>query len=322
MKISIIVPVYNVEKYIDKCLSSLYDQQLGKDKYEIIVVNDGTPDNSIEVVNKYIQCYNNIRLVNQNNSGVSFARNVGIKNATGDFVIFVDPDDWIFANSLDILYDFLINNGDVEVLFLRSFSSNGKNEKYPWVNWLDENKYYTGKQVYDLGYLRGSVCGGVYKRSFLISNEIEFPLKIRNGEDSIFIILVMMYVKKMAFLNTKLYSVYERENSASRSLDLERIYGFKTNIDYLLDVLNKVRDDAFKTELIRFELYIVVSSVVTHYIRSGYNRYRDLYDRLDLARIIPICVSNKSVIRRGLWVLNHSYIIFCILKKIQYNIYE
>ena len=93
VKVSIIVPVYNVEKYLRKCLDSLVNQTL-KD-IEIICINDGTKDNSVEIIDEYVKKYSNVLLINQENQGLGMARNNAMKYAKGDYIAFVDSDDWI-----------------------------------------------------------------------------------------------------------------------------------------------------------------------------------------------------------------------------------
>lgn len=106
MKIlSIVVPLYNSEHYLPKCLDSLLQQDIPAEEYEIILVNDGSPDGSLAVAEKYADCYNNITVVSQQNKGTSGARNTGLRIASGKYVYFVDPDDYILENSLKIILD-------------------------------------------------------------------------------------------------------------------------------------------------------------------------------------------------------------------------
>lgn len=95
MKLSIIVPMYNVEQYIEKCLKSLLNQDLSRDDYEILIINDGSKDRSKHIVNEYMKNNKNIRMINQKNGGQSKARNTGIDNAKGEYLFFVDSDDYI-----------------------------------------------------------------------------------------------------------------------------------------------------------------------------------------------------------------------------------
>ena len=102
IKLSVIIPIYNVELYIKRCAESTLNQNLSKDEYEVIFVNDGTKDNSVEVLNKAIdfEKYPNFHIYNKENGGLSSARNFGLDKAHGDYVWFVDSDDWIEPNCL------------------------------------------------------------------------------------------------------------------------------------------------------------------------------------------------------------------------------
>lgn len=115
--LSVIIPVYNVEPYIERCLRSLEDQDLSKDDYEIICVNDGSPDKSRDIISRLQKEFNNIVLIDQENQGVSRARNSGIERATGKYFLFIDPDDFVDTLSLQTI----LQKADIQhiqVLFL------------------------------------------------------------------------------------------------------------------------------------------------------------------------------------------------------------
>lgn len=112
MKLSIIIPVYNVELYVEKCLLSCLKQDVSSDVYEIIVVNDGSPDSSLQIVERLASVYKNITIVSQLNSGLSAARNKGLSLAKGEYIWFVDSDDWIEENCLGYLLS-LCNGVDI-----------------------------------------------------------------------------------------------------------------------------------------------------------------------------------------------------------------
>ena len=109
-QLSIIVPVYNVEKYIYKCIDSLYHQGLSDDCFEIIIVNDGTLDTSMKIVSSFVDQHSNIKIINQENQGLSVARNNGLAQAEGDYILFVDSDDFIVDNSLGIILQNALNS--------------------------------------------------------------------------------------------------------------------------------------------------------------------------------------------------------------------
>lgn len=103
-KLSIIIPMYNAEKYIGNCLESILNQNLDPAQYEIIIINDGSTDKSIQIVNEYAISNDNIIILSQSNSGQSSARNNGISKATGDFLFFIDADDFLIPDSLSDVF--------------------------------------------------------------------------------------------------------------------------------------------------------------------------------------------------------------------------
>src|ERR1700733_12464544 len=127
MKLSVILPVYNVEPYLERCIRSLQDQNLKNEEYEIIVVNDGSPDNSRQVALRLMNEFANIVLIEQENKGVSMARNAGVERARGLYVLFVDPDDYVLPLTLSPLLDRAIK-ARAEVAFLGYYflDANGK----------------------------------------------------------------------------------------------------------------------------------------------------------------------------------------------------
>ena len=115
VKVSVIVPVYNNEEYLDKCLSSLTEQSL--DDIEIICVNDGSSDSSLDILNRYEQKDNRIVVLSQENQGAGASRNNGIDIANGEYISFVDADDWLEENALKKLYENAVRNNSDVVLF-------------------------------------------------------------------------------------------------------------------------------------------------------------------------------------------------------------
>ena len=101
INVSIVIPVYNVEKYLKQCLESVVNQTL--DKIEVICINDGSTDNSLNILKEYEKKYNNIIIIDQENKGPGFARNIGMKRASGKYIYFLDSDDYIELNAMEIL---------------------------------------------------------------------------------------------------------------------------------------------------------------------------------------------------------------------------
>ena len=111
--VSIIVPVYNTEDYLDDCIKSIINQSYGFENIELVLVNDGSKDRSLEICNKYKEKYSNIKVITKENSGVSDTRNLGFKESTGKYIMFLDADDLINKDSIKYLSKFLDENKNV-----------------------------------------------------------------------------------------------------------------------------------------------------------------------------------------------------------------
>jgi len=173
MLISIIVPVYNVEKYIFKCLESILNQQEKIKNYEVIIVDDGSPDNSINIINTFIDKFENIQLIRQKNQGLSIARNTGLNAAIGKYIWFVDSDDTIKNNALYLIYN-IIKTNNVDVIATRlnrvdEITGKEEMELYPGITYVIEGKEYLFK-----GFNSGASQRFIMNRDFLLKNNLHF----------------------------------------------------------------------------------------------------------------------------------------------------
>lgn len=224
-KVSIIVPIYNAESYIDKCIQSMINQTL-KD-IEIILVDDGSTDRSVEISNKYAEKDERIKIIKQKNKGVSSARNYGISIAKGDFITFVDSDDFIEIDMLEILYNAAIdNNCDVVLSGIKIVKDN--NIKYKFTT---DSKIYTKQEVFKLFYFDKEpfspnyAWGKLIKRS--ICNKIKFREDIFLMEDALFSMeLFINCSNNIMFLKKYLYNYVQRDGSASKHFSKKRITSF------------------------------------------------------------------------------------------------
>lgn len=214
MKLSIIIPVYNVEKYIERCLKSVVDQDLPENEYEIIVVNDGSTDNSGKIIEDISKKYSNIIIHNQENSGLGGARNKGIKLAKGNYIWFIDSDDFVEKNCLDLLISKSFEN-DVDVL---SFEFGCTNENGEPINWIDFSldfmgkSFLTGEEFYSSNYKHNYIWLYFFKRSLFIDNNLFFEERI-NMQDSEIMPRIMWHVKKIMHVPKVIYYYVNRENS-------------------------------------------------------------------------------------------------------------
>ena len=217
MKLSIIIPVYNVEAYLTKCLDSCVKQTADKSEYELIIINDGATDNSSAIIDSY--CWNgcNHLVVNQKNQGLSMARNNGVQRAQGDYIWFVDSDDWISENAVkQILQSIDSNNKDL--ICLRSFYKSYPEED---VLYTKKGKYSSGIQILSHPFDVMAVLY-IYKKSFLHQHELTFKAGIYN-EDTEFTPRALYFVKESACIHEPLYYYRQREGSIMTTVNPKRI---------------------------------------------------------------------------------------------------
>lgn len=217
-KLSIIVPMYNAEKYIETCLDSILNSNLSKKDYEIVIVNDGSKDKSLEIAKTYASQYSNIIYLNQENQGQSTARNNGIKNCNGEYVWFVDADDAIERDLLKIL-KLLSENPNIDIFGIQL---KDVNEDYSFLNYsctqptLPHNKVILGREAILLGYNPSSVCALITRRDLIIKNNLYFVVGITHQDVELSYRLVS-HANKILFSELKPY-IYIQHPSSVRHI--------------------------------------------------------------------------------------------------------
>lgn len=216
--ISIIVPVYQVEQYIHKCIDSILRQTYSY--FEIILVNDGSTDRCPEICDEYANRDLRIKTIHQTNAGVSFARNVGLNNATGEYILFIDPDDWIEEDTLEFLID-KIKNLNYDIVLFDSFwvyptgeitkhiKQNNNIEK---INSETALKY----MLKDRKVLYG-ICGKIFKRSLFLKENISFNTKIAIAEDVLINYYLFSKAKSILYCSDAKYYHFQRQTSVMNS---------------------------------------------------------------------------------------------------------
>ncbi len=222
MQLSIIVPVYKVEPYVEKCLRSLMAQDLPPEQYEVIVINDGSPDNSREVVLRLQQEFSNIILLEQENKGVSVARNNGFARAQGRYILCIDPDDYILPNTLARVSN-KAEKDNLDVLYL-GFTILGETGivEYTTDYAALAGQVYIGVDTYFKS--RGSrvrdpdrSVGILYSNSFLKKHGLSYPVDVPFLEDGLFLAKVLCLAPRCAFDHQPFYQRTTRPGSATHS---------------------------------------------------------------------------------------------------------
>jgi len=219
MKLSIIVPTYNVEKYLDKCLSSCISQDIPSTEYEIIVINDGSKDNSAIIAGKYVTSYSNVYLFSQENRGLSAARNAGLKKAQGEYVWFIDSDDSIQDNCL---MDLLSYCTDIDVLCL-SYVMQFEDGKDSRTTIPPTPKELKGKFLLYTNSFCVPAQFYIYKREFLLSSNLSFFEGIYH-EDMDFTPRMLFLADNIALYPAPIYYYHIRANSITTTVNSKKSF--------------------------------------------------------------------------------------------------
>ena len=232
--ISIIVPVYNVEKYLSKCIDSLINQTIKN--IEIILVNDGSTDNSLDIMKKYEKKHNNIVCIDKENGGQASARNKALTEAKGKYVTFVDSDDWIAPDMCEKLLN-KAQEDQSDLVFASYYKVESGNEIPGEIYGMDEEDILKKYLLTQSG-----PCHKLIKKSLIIDNKLYFP-EIKAYEDISIVPVWGLYANKVSCVNENLYYYLIREGSTMKQTTynpkLEAIF---VSLENLLDKYNKVKE--------------------------------------------------------------------------------
>lgn len=237
-KISIIIPVYNTEKYIERCLNSVINQKY--ENKEIIVINDGSTDRSEEKINKYI---NKITYIKKENSGLSDTRNVGIEKATGEYIMFIDSDDYIEECLLDKLKPYI--NQEIEMI---KYKSRKVTEEGKEIQIMDGPVFETtkGEEAFSkmcfTDQLMETACIYLYKTELLKKNQFRFSKGLYHED---FGLIPLIILKAETFVSTGIcgYNYVQSSNSITRNEDYQKtkrkVYDLLTHYDKITEQMER-----------------------------------------------------------------------------------
>ena len=222
--ISIIIPCYNAEQSLERCLNSVVSQYY--QNLEIIIVDDGSRDQTSDIYTKFKKEDYRIKVIKQNNSGVSKARNVGLKAVTGDYMCFVDSDDWVEKNYCEELYNILAaENADVSII---EASYEDENGTIVYNKPISKDKIFDGQQALILlledQEIQSHPWGKLFKSSLL--KNVRFPENLKSFEDYSTLFKIFDKAVKVVKSDKKLYHYVQRDNSLSHNLSPETAYHF------------------------------------------------------------------------------------------------
>ncbi len=299
-RITIIVPVYNVERYLNKCIDSILGQTFTD--FELLLIDDGSTDNSGEICDEYATNDCRIHLFHKANGGVSSARNLGLINAKGKYIWLVDSDDWIEMNCLGSIIS-TMEQEQLDALQIGYYTVNDKvilpcNSKYRKTTGVLTSQVYVTPDLFI-----GGVCGTIFKRELAIKNSILFDEELKIAEDQLFFLAIFNYSKRVKRQNILAYYYRSVPTSATNtatedqlSQSIKKIASFKffnkysTYCKYLMiiqffDYLNLSKKNIFKLHrLVR--KYIIKSK--TEYIYFENRRKNILWCYLYLGLLFLI----------------------------------
>lgn len=240
MKVSVIVPVYNVEKYIDKCLQSIKNQSL--EDFECLIVNDGTKDNSIEIAKKTIGKDSRFRFLDKENGGLSDARNFGLNEATGEYICFIDSDDYIDRDLLKLSYEKAKEHNSDIVCFDLYYKDDDSLTISKGANFYDVSDYQSNSKLI---FCNNSANNKLFKKDFI--KEKKFVKGIWY-EDLATIPLWMAQANNVSYVDKPLYYYVQRRESISHSADI-RIFDIYIALSKIKEKLNLSSRDLSKLYL-------------------------------------------------------------------------
>lgn len=248
-KLSIIIPMYNCEKYIADCLDSILCSDLPKGEYEVIIINDGSKDKGPEIAQKYVSAHNNFTYLTQENQGQSVARNYGLEEAKGEYVWFVDGDDKL-DNSLIGMYSLLnsLSNVDILAFLLRQETENGIFISFECEQpRVAHNVVIKGREAIMMGYMPSSVCAFIIRRNLLLDNNLSFKRGITQ-QDVELSYRLFSHANDVYFSRFNPYIYIHHEGSTSKSKDINKRIKYESDKVEIIKSFQQLAQSFEKTD--------------------------------------------------------------------------
>lgn len=310
--VSIIIPAYNAEACILRCVESVIKLLEKENVYEIIIVNDGSLDNTSAILESLSKKNNSIHVINKVNEGVSVARNVGIQSASGDYLLFLDSDDELFSLSLVSILP-VLRNQRPDLVFSNMVSTNVDGETSFRRPSLVPHRIYTGEEAFNNNYLRVNAGGAICRREFLLENNLLFPSGVSIAEDTIFFAHCQALSRSLIYIDVDLYHIYLTKNSASRNKNKDLYSRMLKSIEVLQISKQKRNYSRAQQRMIDYALYSLISNAVYLALSITDVNIDDLKKTITENKIIPLSyrIGNNTAIK--IMTLNFSFDLFVSL---------
>ena len=322
IKISVIIPIYNVSCYLKECLESIVNQSLKE--IEIICIDDCSTDNSYEILLEYSNKDTRFKVLKNNfNESVGYNRNLGIKLAKGEYISFIDSDDYISLNYLEDLYN-TAKKYDSDIVntlnIYRVFNDKCEKDFYSFRNiefqssfdLMDIENYFSKKAIAPYS------VNKLYKTSFLILNNLYFlNTKFGAGEDTNFIIKLMLNNPKISFNNKSIYYYRDTPNSLTKIVN--------NNINVIINCIHNMNDAIeycknFKPELLPQVYYKSLIPVINFYLACSEKIKKDVYE--EIYKFVNLIEINKSILDKKIIYKDYIYMNYlALISSKNYNEY-
>lgn len=294
MFLSFIVPVYNTENYLAECLDSLLEQDIPKEEYEIICVNDGSTDGSPDILQEYANAHSNILVIDQENGGLSSARNAGLNVAMGEYIWFVDSDDFIQRNIL-LNFQSKIRNSHCDRLNFGTYTFHDA------LSAPEQDAFQRGGLSSNTYLYNVIVCNNIFRRVFLKENDLYFRYpEVRHSEDGVFMFEAVVAEPEELITDTVGYYYRRRENSLTTSRSVQsqemRVVSYHAVSKILLKYYSDgFQNSSFLADLLMSNIWTLLYTVSTFPL----SKTRDLRRQLKEEGLYPfvrpeVCTLRKS----------------------------
>jgi glycosyltransferase involved in cell wall biosynthesis len=247
MILSIIIPMFNVEQYLPKCIESVYNQDLDEAEFEIILIDDESPDNSLEVAKNLTLNKKNVKIISQNNKGLGGARNTGIENASGKYLVFLDSDDWFLPKTLQNVAELAIKN-NLDILEFGAQGITQDNKIVYSKSITSDNTIYNGVDYYQKIRYMDSACNKLYNRFFLNSTKLRFLEKVYI-EDYEFNTRAFLNAQRVMATSSIVSHFLQSPNSITRNVSDLKKEKMKKDVVEVIKKINQLKKGADTTKI-------------------------------------------------------------------------
>ena len=306
MQISVIIPAYNAAKYLNRCIESVANQDLPYDCYEAIVINDGSTDESIEILDALCEKYSFLRYITVKNQGVGCARNRGVIDAKGDYLLFLDADDSIIPNCLKVIYEEMSGYSlDLLLLNYQHIAVDGTLLLQPYHMEENDRKVMKGRDFLFKDCYPAMIPLYVYRRKFLLDNNLKI-MSIRH-EDEEFVPRALFFAQRIKYLPFCFYNYYQNIDSfMSQYQEADSLNMIKAMVS-LNEFKFTCQDDALSIAYFDNHIAVILIRLFKHSIRKGYQNQREMFMMAQEGGLFPLKPKRSSFYCR---LINLSPVLF------------